>query len=355
MKSGKCVQCGKEGSLSGFYEVNQRIYCEPCANTEVERLRAMQAPINASSLVDGTVCGVCGADWGKNELPKAGAVPYCPACHDKIYRRGFPGWLKAGLAFALVLLAFSLVHGAKYFRAGLAKARGEKLVKQKQYAAAARELQKAVAVAPNCEECILLTAKAELLAGDPQQAYRRVSSYNGGKFKDNALSKEVDGLFERASKALELSKKSAEAYQQKDPETALRLIREAQKTFPEWPDFQVNAAILKAGIAFDHKDYDGFLAASEEGYRLAPQQPAAAAQVASALACKYVTTGDETYRRRAEQMIAKAGMLAQASADDRARIDEYAQRIHYRMDAKVIIDKDEYDRTVRHAAAQPRS
>lgn len=354
MRSGKCVQCGKEGSLSSFYEVNQRIYCEPCANSEVERLRSMQAPISASSLIDGTVCGVCGADWGKKELPRAGAVPYCSTCHDKIYRRGFPGWLKAGLAFALVLLGFSLVHGAKYFQAGLAKARGEKLIRQKQYAAAAHELQKVVAVAPGCEECILLTAKAELLAGEPQQAYRRVSSYNGGKFKDNELSKEVDGLFERVGKALELSKKSSQAYEQKNPEEALRLMKEAQKTFPEWPDFQVNVAILKAGIAFDRKDYDGFLAASEEGYRLAPHQPSAAAQVASALACKYVATGDESYRQRAEQMLAKAQTLAHASVEDRTRIDEYAERIHYRMDAKVIIDKEQYDRTVRRTA-QPRS
>jgi hypothetical protein len=48
----------------------------------------------------------------------------------------------------------------------------------------------------------------------------------------------------------------------------------------------------------------------------------------------------------------QARTLSLSSPEEAARFDEYAERIPYRLDSRVIIDKDEYHRRFRHHQAR---
>src|SRR5262249_37828271 len=100
-------------------------------------------------------------------------------------------------------------------------------------------------------------------------------------------------------------------------------------------------------LAFNRKDYDAFLRLSQAFRDREPDNPMAIGGVASALACKYAVTGDHQYRTQAEQMLEKARVQAQ-SPEEKAAVEEYAQRIRYRLGARGIIAEQE----LRHRFSQ---
>src|SRR5713101_6149386 len=56
------------------------------------------------------------------------------------------------------------------------------------------------------------------------------------------------------------------------------------------------------------------------GASIPPRVPAS---LASALACKYVVTGDGSYRKQTEEMMANAKQMAQGNDEDRKGLEEY--------------------------------
>ena len=92
-----------------------------------------------------------------------------------------------------------------------------------------------------------------------------------------------------------------------------------------------------ASVTFAKKDYDGFLAISEKSWQI-QQNAITAAGVASALACKYAATGDISFRRRSEDIVAKARELA--AKDDPETLKQLAdfdERNRYRLESRNII------------------
>lgn len=167
-------------------------------------------------------------------------------------------------------------------------------------------------------------------------------------YEDGPLTREVTAMFGRANKAFAKVTEASKAANAHRSAEALPLIREAQKLYPEWPGWSDQIAGLEASVAYESKNYDRFLALSEEISKRHPQEAILTATVASALACKFAITGDPAFRTRAEEMLERARAQA-ISPEDKKAFEEYSERIRYRLRAREIIDKPEYDRRYRPA------
>jgi tetratricopeptide (TPR) repeat protein len=347
MLQGKCAECSSTDALSSFKAVGDKLYCARCVANLAQQAGQQGQRLEPLGVIDPTVCIQCKADNGSTEWPRAGSLPYCPRCREALYERPFPVWLRAGLAALLVLLAFALAHGARYFRAGIDLAKGERLINSREYPRAIPHLRATVAAAPACEKCILLLAKADLLSGDPWNAQKELTGHNGGRFKGSPLSQEVDGILTRAGKAAQKAVEAEKAEQQMRWDDAVSAMHEATRLYPEAPRLLILARWFEAAAAFEHKDYDRFVSVAEQVVKAQQDSPDNAAMLASALACKYAVTGDATFRARAEQMLGQAHRLAQSDPEALKRYDEYSERIAYRLRSREIIDTDEYNHRFR--------
>jgi hypothetical protein len=100
--------------------------------------------------------------------------------------------------------------------------------------------------------------------------------------------------------------------------------------------YQIYAEI---GAAFDRKDYDTMVAKSEEWVRRNPMDLRALAVVASACACKYAASGDESFKAKALEALAVAAAIRGVK-----EFDELRQRIQHRLQTREIITLQEFRR-----------
>ncbi len=347
MRKAACSSCNNEFPLGQMRLIENKTYCGSCA----ERVAQSSMEGLGYAIVDPTVCVKCSTDWGNNELSKVGGLPYCATCREQLYKYPFPSWLKVALVAAMLLLAVSLVHGAKYFRLGRDYYRGQRELKAKQYAAAASSLTPVADAAPECEECVLLVAKAFLLNGQPDLAWKAAKKYHDGRFQENALEREVEGLFDKFTSAAKSMEDAQKLYLEHKEDESLKALQKAATQYPEWqvPRQQVQA--LKVAIAFDHKDYDQFLSLAQDSYRSEPKSPGSVAQLASALACKYAVSGDQQFLDDSHKYLAEARGLA-TTKEDMTEYQEYAERIEHRLQSREIISREEYNKRYR-PNAQP--
>ncbi len=351
MRHGTCTQCASTGALGEFIQHENRLYCRPCTD---KLLQSGGTLTGAAVAIDPTICARCHADNGNSEYSRVGELPFCQPCQAYLYSNPYPQWLKLGLAALVVLLVVALVHGRKYFQVGREMYIGEKLVDHGKYAEAIPHLQKTVQVAPESDKAVLLLAKAALLDGDPNTAANAVQGHKGGTgFEQDSDFQQVNALFERASSAITKAKKAMELEQQPGhAQEAARLMHEAASAYPELRGLNDALTYYDAGVAFEDKDYDRFLELSQQGWKAHPESAEAAGEVASALACKYAVTGEESWKQQTEEMLEKAKQLAQKSPDEMKAFEEYAERTRYRLTTRNIIDKSDYDKRFRTAAGQ---
>jgi tetratricopeptide (TPR) repeat protein len=247
----------------------------------------------------------------------------------------------------MLLLVLALFHGKPYFSAGRDLLHGQKLVERGSSREAIPYLERALKVAPQCEEGVLLLGKAYFLAGRPREGDKLLRAYNGGRFEKNDLSDEVEQLYGRVSSAFQRSEQARKLYGENKWEEAAKAIHGAAQLYPELPDFAEAALAYDGTVAFERKDYDEFLRIAEEGWKQHASSPQWAGMMASALACKYAITGETDYRSRSEQMLDSARRLAASSPEESAQEKEFEARTRYRLQSRQIIDIDEYNRRFR--------
>ncbi len=188
-----------------------------------------------------------------------------------------------------------------------------------------------------------------MLSGDVASAAKALQGHNGGYFEDATKPefREVDSLWKRATGALEKAERAGKIAQQDGKEIeAARLMHEAASTYPELPALALAAESADSGVAFARKDYDTFLAISEKQWN-EHNVSQTAGVLSSALACKYTVTGDVSYKQRSEAMLERARQLAEGNKEAAKELDEYAERILFRLESRQIINKTEYDRRFR--------
>jgi hypothetical protein len=295
MKRTACERCAGEFPLGDTYDVYGKTLCQDCADRELRERSRSRKPIEDSRInrnTDPTVCAKCGFDNGGEELETAGGIPFCPRCHQGMLRRPFPGWVKVAFAIVLALAAYSLARNMRFIRG---------YVEMKQAARAADAL--------DLEGAVRLTQAA---AGHVPE------------------SREVQAVadFYRALYLITVEDDCTEA---------LRLLERCESVFG--PEIAPVKRSAEAGAAFERKDYDAFLQKQLELLELSGEEPMAFAGVASAYACKYADTGEERFREKALQYLAKAEELAPLGDEGLA---EYKKRIMHRIESREIISAKEY-------------
>jgi hypothetical protein len=355
MRVGKCAACGREDRdtpkylLAQIGSIQERLLCEPCANAELQGKPS--GMFRVTRYLDPTVCSKCKTDYGSTELARVGGAPFCATCRDSLYARALPKWLTASMTAMIVLLVAAWLHNARFFRTEKALIQGERLVDKHQYAASVPLLEGVVKIAPNCEKCVLLLAKSEMLIGNPNTAYKVLQAHKNGSFEKSPLTNELDVIANRIAAAHEKYKQALELDKKHQWEEAAQKMRAAASQYPEQVELEMAAESMEEGVPFEQKDYDGFLKITEAHWQRGPQTFLRAGSVASALACKYAITGNETFKTRAEEMLEKSKGLV-TTPDDMKVFTEYEERIRYRLKSREIIDTDEYNRRFRPQLAQ---
>lgn len=347
MSEAVCSACGLKASVRFLFDLNGQTYCEPCVRVAAENARRSGQPSEYMPLINRSICARCNTFIASDSAStQIGSARFCSACASLIKDWDYPVWLKISLACVLLLLVAALAHGRKYFHAGRAMYLGERLVEQGKYADALPYLKETLTIAPNSDKASLLAAKSALMIGDIQSADKALHDHDGGHYEDgeDAQLIEVNGLWNRANQALEKADQATKLAEQAGKSAqAAKLMHEAASLYPQIRGLAFEAESLDAAAAFERADFDSFLAISEKQWKEQPG-PRTAAQLASALSCKYVITGIIPFRDRTIEMMEKARQLAQGDSETMKSLDEYAPGIRHRLESQRILSKTEYDR-----------
>jgi hypothetical protein len=296
MRRAACGQCQRSVPMNDLYAMFGQTLCQPCADEELRRREGQKRPPGSvARQVDPTVCGPCGLDNGDTPLPQVAGIPCCEVCAASLRNRPFPAWIKTSLAALLLLAVFSFVRNWRFFKAYVE-------VVQSAHAAAAHDLERAEA----------LHASAARRVPESRELAAMSAFFTGARLMSQG--------------------KEAEA---------LPHLQQARGFMPKNPTLETMILHAQAGVAFGHKDYDAFLAKAKDIAARQPDDARSVATVASALACKYAATGDPSFRKEALDQLAKAAALAERGSRD---FEEYAERIHHRLETREIITREEFER-----------
>ncbi|MGW8257702.1 MAG: hypothetical protein ACWGMZ_09480 [Thermoguttaceae bacterium] len=292
MKTLSCESCGQEKPMQDMLNISGHQLCQVCGEKFFQE-RPNLSRQEATKHVDPTICVNCGKDNGDTPHELLTQQPTCAACIAFFRNRPFPRWIKASFVALIGLVVFSLVWNWRFFQGHFESRAAFRAFFQGNVAEASEQMTAAVKHIPE------------------SQYLQVVSLYVQG--------------------TLDLKERKCEE--------ALKCFRGCGGLSPA---FQVPLMIHYAelGAAFDKKDYDGFLQASEAIAKDQPLDPIARAQVASALACKYAVSGDEQLRLQAEEKLAEAKKLGNKAL----QASRYEERIRFRLETREIIDTKEFDR-----------
>jgi len=127
--------------------------------------------------------------------------------------------------------------------------------------------------------------------------------------------------------------------QQDRPKEALASLEKC-RDMPSTLGVDILILQARAGVAFDAKDYDGFLLTAKEMISKKPDVPFSYAMLSSAYACKYAVTRDMAFH---EQSMAALGRARAVSGSDPS-FKEYEQRILHRLSTQEILTPREFHR-----------
>ena len=297
MRQVACSECQQLASMNETLLVRERHVCSGCA--EGVLAQAAERGITDKDVVrasDPTVCTQCQTDHGEEELSRLAGLPICPPCEATFRNRPYPAWLKVSFIALVGLAVFSFVWNWRFLA-------GFREMRQLERAMAAGDVERvadlAERAAHHLPEIPVLAAKANV--------------YRGIAFVAQ----------DQSAKAVESFRKAKQSHVNLGPILDQLLLH------------------AEAGVAFDNKNYDEFLAKSKA---LAGQLPGDArfiAEVASAYACKYAVTGAEEFRTESLKNLDKAAKLA---GPKDPQLAEYRPRILHRLESREIISHDEYHR-----------
>src|SRR6266850_1391005 len=350
MSEGTCSQCGQTFPVRSLFDLNGATFCESCVQKASKEAKERGLPSLYMPLISKSICARCNTYIGSSsDAVQIANLRFCSACGPLIKDWDYPQWLKISLVAVLLLLVVALAHGRKYFHAGREMYVGERPVDEVRYAEALPHLQESLRIAPRSDKAALLAAKAALLSGDYGSASNALQGNDCGHFEDadKPEFREVESLCKRATGALAKAEQAAKLQNQDGKEIeAARLMHEAASAYPQFQYLSFVAEAYDEGVAFVRKDYDAFVAIAEKQWKERPLANTAAA-LASALACKYATTGDNSYRQRSEEMLQRSREMAKDNPEAMKSLDEFAERNRYRLESRKIISKQEYDRLFR--------
>jgi len=290
-----CSQCSQLLPINDMVRVMDRSLCVPCAESHVKALGGAKVPQQEiGRYLDPTICAKCGVDNGSDELATVRNRPLCAECENGYRNRPYPVWLKWTFLALVALMLFSFALNWRFM-------------------AAYRELRQ---------------AQRAMKAGDIDRSAALLAS----------AADHVPESTEIADQAAFCQGVSCLAHDQSAK--ALQLFR-ALKSHDQNPAIDRLLISAEAGVAFDSKNYDEFLARMKSLADNNPHDAMAVAGVASAYACKYAVTGDPQFRQQALDWLLRA---EKAGGAGQPPFIEYQARIRHRLDTREIISREEYQR-----------
>jgi hypothetical protein len=339
MKRMVCQSCGADTPMNDLFQVFDRTLCQTCGEKDLaERKPAKAPPGSVTRLSDPTVCAFCKSDHDSLELTLMSGVPACLECQHKFLHPALPRWVQAAAAAILILAGVELARNWRLFQAFFEIPAAHRALAQGNLAEAWR---RTAAVAGHVPEIPELRAQEQIVHAmlclqqhDLAQAMDLADAANRSQDPETIAAAKYIHLVARAGQCLDEGRNTE----------VIELGREVKADYPRNPQGDELIENGRIGEAFDHKDYATFALIAGDTLARHPDDPAAAAQMASALACQYAVTGQDTYRVQALAMMDRARQNAAAHGAD---ITEYQERILYRLKTRDIIDKKEYDRRFR--------
>jgi tetratricopeptide (TPR) repeat protein len=293
MQSIVCAHCGHASPRSAAYQVGDALFCETCGLAEWER-RNTPTPIEPppARLIDPTVCARCDADQGAEVLPLLGGAPACTACFDRARHFPFPLWVRASFLVLLALAVASFLVNLRFLRGYV-------------------EVNRAV---------------RQLAAGNLERA-NALATAAAGYVPESGQLQAVSSLYRGL--ILLREEKWAEA---------LPLVEIARR---DLEDASLDPLLLRIQgvLAFEVKDYDRFLDRMVALQKLLPDEAMNEGGVASALACKFAVSGDDTFAQQALEHLKAARKLKDSATDEYRDLEE---RVLHRLSSREILTRKEY-------------
>lgn len=331
-----CLACNNSVPAARTFSVNGEVLCEPCANRKVLELQKAKAKPVVLRGKDPTICFKCATDFG-HDLPVLAGLHVCETCRQNILDFQYPSWLRIAAVVLFALLLISLVHGRSYFAAGLDYYSGKKLLDAGKAAAAMPFFEEALKIVPDSQEVVENAALAYLRSGQPLKASKILE---GGSFQNDDLYRTLKAEFDRWVLAANKADQADKLYSQAKYKEAAADMHEAAAAYPAMPALAMQAQSLDSAVAFFAGDYDTMVRLTESMWRKYPAYQSAAA-LAGAYACVYASTGGETAKQKAGEMMDKSKTLA-SSKDDLDDLKEWEPRFNHRMQTRQILTKEQY-------------
>lgn len=338
MRTNTCQACGKTLPVNDTFTVFGRTLCKECAEASLAGKTEDQVPEGAVHRnFDPTVCSQCGRDYGQKELATVAGLPACPGCRNKFVYRPFPVWVQISLAAVLLLAGIEMARNWRLFQAYIEIPRAHKAMEEGDIEKASALFASAAAHVPESHE---LATEEMFCRG---LCLMRKGNYTQAQDVMLKCRTRLPAQDQSALDTWLAICRAQEAMQRKDYAQARQIVSGMHRAGKVGTVIDELLDGIEIAIAFDAKDYDKFLAIARKTESQAPADAQSAAQVASALACKYAVTGQETFKQECMNQLAKARELSK----ENAAFKEYEERILYRLKTREIIEKEEYDRRFR--------
>jgi len=310
----------------------------PCADQKVADIQQSKGALAVTRGVDPTICFKCSADYGDQVLPTVSGLHACESCLNQVLNFRYPTWLKTAAAVLVGLLVLSLAYGRSYFVAGQAYYKGRKFLDSNQPQQAVPFFEEALKVGADSSEVAGYAAMAYLRSGHPEHAYRVVEKVS---FKKDDFYRSLEAEFGQFDRAATKADEAVKLYREAKYAEAAARMHEASASYPVFTPFVLQANMLDTSVAFEAADYPAMVRLAEPVWDKYPGYESAVG-LANAYACVYASTGEETAKQRALEMMEKAKTLA-STKEEGDDLKEYEPRFNHRLETRKILTRDKYN------------
>lgn len=292
MKQITCADCALEFSVNQTLKVAGKVVCNACADKILSDKHLKTKP-TVEQQTDPTICVKCGKDNGRIDFHAVAGLPVCPQCESSVRNRPFPQWIKVAMIVVGGLVVFSFARNMRFMKGYVQLKASHKFLD-------AGEIEKAAASLNAAATCI-----------PERKELRAVACFYDG----------------------------AVLMRQEKWDQAIARLNSCGGSLPSHLQPVAEESIMNAkiGIAFDSKDYDGFIDLAIQVQNKHPDDTTYAGQIASAYACKYAQSGDEQFKKQALESLEKAGAASRKTNSPEV-FENYKQRILHRLYTREVID-----------------
>ena len=270
--------------------IDGAVWCSDCVNRNFKPIEKLKKH-SVEQRLDPTICGLCGKDNGVAKFNRLSNLPACDACTTYANNRPYPLGVKMMFVGTFVLVLFSAIYNYRFY---------EGYQELNSFAASWND-------------------------GDLEGSLEHINEVH----ELVPESKDIESLW-RVHNAVHLLQ----------ADSAIAAANMLQGFAGEYdPALGVDDLMLTVNrsAAFDKGEYRAFLKYSEIAFKRDPESPHTHAQMASAFACMYVTTGEQHFYDSSRVYIDQGLSLSAAAGGSENDISDFVNRIEHRLHTRRIV------------------